>query len=138
GKTGTSNDRRDSWFAGYSPELATLVWVGYDDNAKTRLSGTRAGVPIWRRFAKAVRPRGGFADFSAPDGVISALIDPRTGGLAHESCSQRQREFFLRDFVPGPYCADDSSWRQRFESEPRKEGKDHPFRRWLRMLRERG
>ncbi|MEM1178924.1 MAG: PBP1A family penicillin-binding protein [Acidobacteriota bacterium] len=136
GKTGTSNDRRDSWFAGYSPDLATLVWVGYDDNATTRLSGSRAGVPIWGLFAEAVRPRAGFRNFSAPDGVVSAHIDPRTGGLAHESCGEREREFFLRDFVPGPYCADDSSWRQRFQSEPRQK-KDHPFRRWLRMLRDR-
>ena len=135
GKTGTSNDRRDSWFAGYSPELASLVWVGFDDNRATRLSGTRAGVPIWKRFAQMVRPRGGFSEFSAPDGVVSAQIDPRTGGLAHAACSQRQREYFLRDFVPGPYCADDSSWRQRFDRRPQEE-KDHPFRRWLRLLRD--
>ncbi|HEX2641654.1 MAG TPA: PBP1A family penicillin-binding protein, partial [Thermoanaerobaculia bacterium] len=51
GKTGTTNKRRDSWFAGYSPDRATVVWVGYDDNSSTRLSGARAALPIWTRFA---------------------------------------------------------------------------------------
>ena len=131
-KTGTSNDRRDSWFAAYSPELATLVWVGYDDNSSTRLSGARAAVPVWSKFARETRPRQGFRDFRAPPGVVSAWIDPRSGGLAHEGCSMRRREYFLRDFVPGPYCADDSGWRERFRGSEPKE--DHPFRRWLRML----
>ncbi len=45
GKTGTTNSARDSWFVGYSPDRATLVWVGYDDNRGTRLSGNRAAVP---------------------------------------------------------------------------------------------
>ncbi|MES1245365.1 MAG: PBP1A family penicillin-binding protein, partial [Acidobacteriota bacterium] len=50
GKTGTTNKRRDSWFGGYSPQRATVVWVGYDDNSSTRLSGARAALPLWVRF----------------------------------------------------------------------------------------
>ena len=50
GKTGTTNSARDSWFVGYSPDRATLVWVGYDDNRGTRLSGNRAALPIWSSF----------------------------------------------------------------------------------------
>ncbi|MEM6794785.1 MAG: PBP1A family penicillin-binding protein [Acidobacteriota bacterium] len=133
-KTGTSNDRRDSWFAAYSPELATLVWVGYDDNSATRLSGARGAAPVWKRFADEIRPPGGFRDFEPPGGVVVRLIDPRSGGVAHAECSERQREYFLRDFVPGPYCADDSGWRERFRSEDGAGKGDHPFRRWLRML----
>jgi len=58
GKTGTTNDRRDSWFAGYSPESVTIVWVGYDDDTHTDLSGASAAVPLWSRFTVAVAPRG--------------------------------------------------------------------------------
>jgi len=130
GKTGTTNSRRDSWFVGFSPERATLVWVGYDDNSKTRLSGSKAAVPIFGNFAKAVRPSRGWSDFRRPEGVRPEYIDPRTGGLASESCSEHQVEFFLKDYVPEPGCADDGGWRRG-----EKDGKDHPFRRWLQMLK---
>ncbi|MEM9558462.1 MAG: PBP1A family penicillin-binding protein [Acidobacteriota bacterium] len=141
GKTGTTNDRRDSWFAGYSPERATLVWVGYDDNSRTRLSGARAAVPIWARFSYAVRPPGGYGDFRRPESVIETWIDPRTGGVAHAGCSQRQVEYFLADFVPSPLCFDDGSWwqRRRWSREAAGEDQDdgNPLRRWLRRLRDR-
>ena len=60
GKTGTTNGRRDSWFGGYAPNRTTMVWVGYDDNSATRLSGARAALPIWARFTAAVRPAAGY------------------------------------------------------------------------------
>ena len=129
GKTGTTNDRRDSWFAGYSPDRTTLVWVGYDDNARTRLSGARAALPIWTRFAARVRPPGGYADFPVPDGVVQAWIDPRTGGLAHDECSERRLEVFLESFVPSPYCADDGRFRFRHRGEPR-----DPVSWWKRLI----
>lgn len=135
GKTGTTNDRRDSWFAGYSPEHATLVWVGYDDNSRTRLSGAKAALPIWTRFAKATRPPSGFRDFSAPDGVRVMWIDPRTGGQAHELCSERRPEYFLDGFYPDPGCADDAGWRRRFSPDPRQARPDGRFRRLLRILK---
>ena len=132
GKTGTTNSRRDSWFVGFSPERATLVWVGYDDNSKTRLSGAKAAVPIFGSFAKAVRPARGFSDFKMPAGVSPQYIDPRTGGLASERCSQRQIEYFLDDYLPESLCADDRGWDR---NRNQKEDKDHPFRRWLDMLK---
>jgi penicillin-binding protein 1B len=130
GKTGTTNSRRDSWFVGYSPERATLVWVGYDDNSKTRLSGSKAAVPIFGNFAKAVRPSRGWSDFKMPQGVRVEAIDPRTGGLAGERCSERQNEYFLDDYIPEAMCADDRGW-----GRDRGDEKDHPFRRWLEMLK---
>ncbi len=72
GKTGTTNDRRDSWFAGYSPDRVTVVWVGYDDDAETRFSGATAAVPLWSRFMLAVRPAGGYPAFAPPPGLIDA------------------------------------------------------------------
>ena len=80
GKTGTTNDRRDSWFAGYSPDRVTVVWVGYDDDAETRFSGATAAVPLWSRFMLAVRPAGGFPGFARPPGLIDA--EPAEAGAA--------------------------------------------------------
>src|SRR5262249_58165583 len=50
GKTGTTNELRDAWFAGFTPELLTVVWVGFDDNQPVGLSGAQAALPIWTQF----------------------------------------------------------------------------------------
>lgn len=139
GKTGTTNDRRDSWFGGYAPERATLVWVGYDDNSKTRLSGARAALPIWARFTQAVKPVGGYSEFAKPPGVIEALIDPSSGGLATELCPEVEREYFLADFSPSTLCPRHSRFRQRGLEQPQgvQVERQHPFKRWLRIVRKK-
>jgi penicillin-binding protein 1B len=104
GKTGTTNGRRDSWFGGYAPNRATLVWVGYDDNSATRLSGARAALPIWTRFSAAVRPAGGYPVFAQPRGIATAVIDPDTGGLATEACSNVMTEVYAEDVLPHEIC----------------------------------
>ncbi len=139
GKTGTTNSRRDSWFAGYSPERTTLVWVGYDDNSKTRLSGSRAALPIWTRFTHKVRPRGGYSAFRKPEGVVAAWIDPETGGLATDRCYEVRLEHFLADFTPRALCPEHGGRRARPLEQPDglepERQKRHPFKRWLEMLR---
>ena len=154
GKTGTTNDRRDSWFAGYSPDRATVVWVGYDDYAVTRLSGSRAALPIWSRFAVAVTPPGGYATFPQPPGLASALIDRESGLLAGEFCPQPQlfTEFFRQGEVPSDYCNLHQSFSDVALEAPQQPAEDdllnvprrppaeearrpaHPFRNWLRRL----
>ncbi len=113
GKTGTSNDRRDAWFAGYSPERATVVWVGHDSNAPTRLSGASGAVPIWSRFTAAVRPPGGFRELARPAGVVKALIDPASGGLASTRCPITVEEYFLIEHAPTAPCPLHAGWRAR-------------------------
>ncbi len=137
GKTGTTNDRRDSWFAGYSPERATLVWVGYDDNSKTRLSGARAALPIWTRFAHAVRPAGGYLPFHPPEGVMRALVDPESGELATTRCPQAVEEYFLVENPPRTLCSHHGAWRGRpLPGQPEVEReKTNRLKRWLRMVR---
>ena len=92
GKTGTTDDRRDSWFAGYSADRVTVVWVGYDDNSRSRLSGTRGALPLWSRFTVRVAPTGGYQAIEAPQGFVTADIDPSTGMLAGPWCPRRVRE----------------------------------------------
>ena len=104
GKTGTTNQQRDAWFAGYAPERATVVWVGYDDNSKTRLSGARAALPIWVRFMARVVPPGGYSAFATPQGVTTASIDPTTGMLATEGCPYVITEVFREGEVPTQVC----------------------------------
>ncbi len=104
GKTGTTNDRRDNWFAGYSPDRASVVWVGYDDNSATTLSGARAALPIWSRFTAAVRPAKGYQGFPRPAGVVQATVDPTTGQLATEYCPYRVTELFPSWEAPTEPC----------------------------------
>jgi penicillin-binding protein 1B len=113
GKTGTTNERRDSWFAGYSPDRATLVWVGYDANARTRLTGSRGALPLWARFTAAVRPPRGFAPFVPPPGVRTATIDPETGQLATNACPTWATEYFLEGTVPEDVCFLHGGWFRR-------------------------
>jgi penicillin-binding protein 1B len=101
GKTGTTSERRDSWFAGYSPDRATVVWVGCDDDSGTDLSGAIAAVPVWSRFVRAVRPAAGWADFARPPGLVAVSLDPDTGQLATPGCPRRTTELLPEWQLPG-------------------------------------
>jgi membrane carboxypeptidase/penicillin-binding protein len=134
GKTGTTNDRRDSWFAGYSPDRVTVVWVGYDENAPTRLSGSRAALPIWTKFTYAVRPAGGFPGFVRPAGLVEALIDPASGGLASSRCPDVVRELFLEAHPPRELCSLHRGFGSRALIQPEgiePEETEGRFREWL-------
>jgi len=110
GKTGTSNDERDAWFAGYSPDRATAVWVGRDDDGPTGLSGARAALPIWARFTDAVRPPGGYPAFVEPPGLVHATVDPASGELATTRCPAVIEELFLAGHAPAATCHLHSGW----------------------------
>jgi penicillin-binding protein 1B len=105
GKTGTTSSYRDAWFAGFTPGLLALVWVGYDDNAEIKMSGGRAALPIWTRFMKEADPAGG-GDFASPPGVLLVKIDPATGGLTASSCPDGIYEAFLEGTEPSQTCDD--------------------------------
>ncbi len=135
GKTGTSNDRRDSWFAGGSPDRTSLVWVGYDSNDPTRLSGARGALPIWARFTNRVRPPGGTPRFRQPAGITTAAIDPLSGGLATGLCPRILTEVFLAGTEPDRLCYlhGDRSWRPEREWEDRFERRRRRWK-WLRRI----
>jgi penicillin-binding protein 1B len=104
GKSGTTNDLRDAWFVGFTPELLTVVWVGLDDNQPLGLSGTQAALPIWTAFmmrALAGRPN---VSFQAPAGLAFADIDRDTGKLAAPGCPRVFREAFIQGTEPTEVC----------------------------------
>jgi penicillin-binding protein 1B len=86
GKTGTTNDKRDAWFIGFTPKTLALTWVGFDDNDPTGLSGSDAAVPMWSRYMIAVTAGEPNVDFAAPPGVTFAEFDKTTGGLPTPNC----------------------------------------------------
>ena len=104
GKTGTTNDLRDAWFVGFTPELLTVVWVGFDDNQPVGLSGAQAALPIWTQFMKAALAGYPDAPFEPPEGITFIDIDPDTGKLAAPGCPRTFREAFLAGTEPTDVC----------------------------------
>jgi penicillin-binding protein 1A len=102
GKTGTTNEARDAWFVGFTPELVAGVWVGFDDNRPLgpRETGGRAAIPIWIEFMRAAsedRPR---LDFVAPSSVVFAHVEPESGRLAALDTEGARTEPFLPGTEP--------------------------------------
>lgn len=133
GKTGTTNDQRDAWFVGFTPELLTVVWVGQDNNQPIGLSGSQAALPIWINFTRralAARPDVPF-DVPEGEGVVFADIDKDTGGLATPGCPRTMVESFLAGAVPTAPCPEHGtdaagnafmrlgSWLKRIIRQPR-------------------
>jgi len=105
GKTGTTNDLRDAWFAGYTPDLLCVVWVGYDDNTPIRLSGAKAALPIWVEFMKAAVAGTQQRSFDVPpENVIFVDIDKDTGLLANPGCPKLISEAFIAGTEPLERC----------------------------------
>jgi penicillin-binding protein 1B len=104
GKTGTTNDYRDAWFIGFSPRFLTAVWVGYDDNRPVKLTGTQAAVPIFADFSRSVPPQFFAENFPVPSDIVTAEIDPETGGLSTSLCPRRVTEVFISGTQPRFEC----------------------------------
>lgn len=106
GKTGTSNDTRDAWFLGFTPNLAVGVWVGFDDNSKIGLTGGSAAVPMWAEFMKCSSDRLEPLEFIPPPGVVYAEIDQTTGMRATPNCPRETSvtEVFVEGTEPLRYC----------------------------------
>ncbi len=104
GKTGTTNDLRDAWFVGFTPNLLTVVWVGLDDNQALGLSGGQAALPIWLAFMQ--RALAGRADqrFEVPENISHVDIDRDTGATAISGCLRVFSESFLRGTEPAAVC----------------------------------
>jgi penicillin-binding protein 1B len=104
GKTGTTNDSRDAWFAGYTPRLAALVWVGFDKPHSIGRSGSQAALPIWADFIRRTSDWLVTEDFVPPPGVVFQKIDRISGLLATRLCTETITEVFLEGTEPTESC----------------------------------
>ena len=114
GKTGTTNEYRDAWFVGYTPDLVAVVWVGFDDMRPLgpQETGARAASPIWVSFMKDVA-KADTEEFSMPeDGIVSFMIDPATG-LLSKAEGAGIKEYFKKGTEPKQFAPSTSQWKIR-------------------------
>jgi penicillin-binding protein 1A len=107
GKTGTTNESRDAWFVGFTPQKVTGVWVGHDDNGPMGrgISGGSTAAPIWLEYMKVAHEGLEEKDFGSPPlGIVDAQIDPVSGLLAPDGTEKKRREFFLTGTAPTEYA----------------------------------
>ena len=104
GKTGTS---RDGWFAGYTSNLLTVIWIGFDDNRDLGITGGATAAPVWADFmlrATKLPPYRDVKDFTMPEGVQSVLIDPESLELATPNCPTTREEVYIAGSAPTQFC----------------------------------
>jgi len=105
-KTGTTNDKRDNWTIGWTPQIIVGVWVGNNDNSpmKEVSSGISGAAPIWRRIITSALSDKPNIGFNVPDGVVTAEVDQVSGFRAHDGYPSRV-EYFIKGTEP---AGDDS------------------------------
>ena len=104
GKTGTTDDLRDAWFAGFTPSLLTVVWVGMDDGSSLGLTGAQAALPIWSNFMRRALAGRESPAFSSPPRITVVDVDPETGLLATPRCPDTIQDSFRHGTEPRAMC----------------------------------
>jgi penicillin-binding protein 1B len=101
GKTGTTNDYRDAWFIGYTPDVLILVWVGFDDGASINATGAAAALPIWVELVRSIPHRFAGLDFVQPPGIVlEDVCLEDTEGRSPWPCQEIREEVFLEGVGP--------------------------------------
>ena len=102
GKTGTTNDQRDTWFAGFSPDVVTVSWMGFDNSQPLGdgESGARAALPMWTNYMAKALEGVPDRDIDPPAGLVSVKIDPLTGQLTGSENPNAIFEIFRTDALP--------------------------------------
>jgi len=98
GKTGTTDEQRDAWFAGFTGDRLAIVWIGYDDNRAARLSGATAALPAWGELMAALKPEP--LAVPKPDSIEQVLIDPQSGLRADGGCPEALELPFAQGSAP--------------------------------------
>jgi len=104
GKTGTTNDAKDAWFAGFTPNLLTVVWTGFDQKEVLGLTGAQASLPAWASFMKAATAARPPLDFVIPPGIVQEVVDPTTGYKATPYCPVKIQGVFPEASAPTQFC----------------------------------
>lgn len=98
GKTGTTNDGRDSWFAGFSGDLLTVTWIGRDDNGSTGLTGSSGALKVWAHFMARSAQRS--LGYRMPEGIETHWVDETIGALTGQGCPNARMLPFVSGSQP--------------------------------------
>jgi penicillin-binding protein 1A len=106
GKTGTSNRFCDNWFIGYTPQITSGVWVGFDDRTSIgrNQDGAKNAVPVWTEFMIAAHDSLPIVDFEEPEGIVHRDVCLESGELATDRCINVRNEIFTEDNYPTTTC----------------------------------
>jgi len=106
GKTGTSDSFCDNWFVGYTPQITSGVWVGFDDKTSIGFNQTGAtnALPIWTKIMIAAHDSLPIMDFEMPEGIVFANICIESAELATDRCIDVRKEIFREENVPTESC----------------------------------
>lgn len=104
GKTGTTNNFRDAWFVGYTPDILALVWVGFDNGDSLFSTGSAAALPIWVDLMNSIPQYVSENWYKMPPGVVKETVCSESGLLAHKGCPESMEEIFLKENVPTVFC----------------------------------
>ena len=124
GKTGTTNDKRDSWFVGYTRDRVGVSWVGKDDNQPAGVTGSNAAMRVWARLFKTLPLEP--VDLRMPDGAFWLWVEEPTGMLTGENCPGAVQIPFVAGSEPTQISGclanlhdenDESFWRKWFGKE---------------------
>ena len=103
-KTGTTDEERDLWFVGFTPELVAVVWVGFDEPRSVGVSSSVGALPIWRSFVAAATGNEVRGVFPRPPAIERIAIHPATGAVALAGCPEQRDEYFLPGTLPDDFC----------------------------------
>ncbi|MCL7419293.1 MAG: penicillin-binding protein 1B [Methylobacter sp.] len=103
GKTGTTNDSKDSWFAGYTGDYLSVVWVGRDDNKPVGLTGSSGALQVWISLMRQISTQP--VNLIPPDNIQMAWVDPYSGLLANEACEGAREYPYIAGSAPVEYAA---------------------------------
>jgi len=103
GKTGTSNDSRDSWFAGFGQDLLAVVWMGRDDNGQTPFTGATGALQVWTSFMRKANPSS--LEMQVPDNITKVWINSQTGQGSDVNCPNAVQMPYIRGSEPAPGAA---------------------------------
>lgn len=101
GKTGTTQNQVDAWFAGYSPDIVAVSWMGFDLPQSLHEYGNKAALPMWMQFIQSALKDKPERPLEQPQGIVSIRIDPATGRRAATDDSSAMFEYFMLPYVPG-------------------------------------
>src|SRR5262249_12433495 len=125
-KTGTTDEERDLWFMGFTPDLVAVGWIGFDEPRSVGRAGGAGAMPVWRRFVE--EESGGVVRgaFPRPAALERAEIAP-SGAIALAGCAEHRTEYFLPGTLPTTFCPDGEGFGRRVEQANRVE---RGFFRW--------